>query len=138
MIAVGTDIVHIPEFARQLELPGSKFGRVFSDYEWRIARGSDKGTGIAQHLAGRWAAKEAFVKAWAQARYGQAPVMKEQDLVWSDISVRRDRWGRVAIDLASGLEKLLASSLGSYDLALSISHDGDYATATCVVSGGSQ
>ncbi|WP_315187850.1 4'-phosphopantetheinyl transferase superfamily protein, partial [Corynebacterium durum] len=58
--AIGIDLVHIPSFAEQLRQPGSRFHRVFSAFERRHA---NQKLDPDQHLAGRWAAKEAFVKA---------------------------------------------------------------------------
>ena len=138
-VSVGTDLVHIPSFAQQLDTPGTSFERVFSAFELRVAqsRGLD-GEARAQHLAGRWAAKEAFIKAWSQALYGSAPVMAEEDVVWAEIEVRPDAWGRVALALRGEIASQAHDSLGEYTTALTISHDGDYATATVILSRQSQ
>ncbi|UQV60712.1 holo-ACP synthase AcpS [Corynebacterium propinquum] len=130
-IAIGTDLVHVPGLREQLELPGSSFRRVFSDFEWRSATASAHGRYV--HLAGRWAAKEAFVKAWAQARYSSPPWLAEEEIVWSAITVRPDRWGRLALDFAPELRAEITTALGEFQHSISISHDGDYATATCVL-----
>ena len=37
-LSVGTDVVHIPSFADQLALPGTRFARVFSAAELRVAQ----------------------------------------------------------------------------------------------------
>ena len=87
----GIDIVHVPSFKDQLGVPGSTFQNVFSPMELRIAAGKPN---RAQHLAGRWAAKEAFIKAWSQSLYGKPPVLAEDDVRWSEIQVTPDQWGR--------------------------------------------
>lgn len=134
-VSVGTDLVHIPSFAQQLELPGTRFAQVFSASELRVAQARGlSGASRAQHLAGRWAAKEAFIKAWSQALYGRPPVLAEEAVDWADIEVRPDAWGRVALELRGEIARLARESLGDFSMALSISHDGDYATAIVYLS----
>lgn len=83
LLGVGVDLVHVPSFEEQLADPGTTFGapgRFFSARElrWAQSRADQKGDGVAIHLAGVWAAKEAAVKAWVGA------------LV---LSVHHPRWG---------------------------------------------
>ncbi|APT87473.1 holo-ACP synthase AcpS [Corynebacterium flavescens] len=133
-LAVGTDIVCIPEFAAQLAQPGSRFEAVFSPAELRVAAG--KGARRAEHLAGRWAAKESFIKAWSQAIYGRPPVIAQERVIWSEVEIRPDAWGRVDIATAGNVREQVAATLGEVETSLSISHDGDYATATTILSWG--
>lgn len=143
-MTVGVDLVHIPGFAEQLRRPGSTFTRVFSPLEMRHAQQRSDSTHISaksetfagtriEHLAGRWAAKEAFIKAWSQAIYGKPPVI-EPDLVdFAEIEVLPDRWGRVALQLKGTVARGVEESIGGFQISLSISHDGDYATAQCLL-----
>lgn len=125
--AVGIDIVHVPAFAEQLATPGSTFDSVFSAMELRIATGKvDRAT----HLAGRWAAKEAFIKAWSQSIYGRPPLIGEDSVDFSEIEVRPDRWNRPALQLRGEVARLS----GDPQTSISISHDGDYAVAVCQFS----
>ena len=124
MLAVGTDLVCVSEFAAQLEVPGTHFEGVFSPLELRVAASKPR---RAEHLAGRWAAKEAFIKAWSQSLYGRPPVLAEVN--WAEIEVQPDAWGRVAIALHGDV----ARAAGTPRCSLSISHDGDYATATVIL-----
>lgn len=133
MISIGTDLVHIPAFAEQLAQPGSSFMDVFGAGERRLAS-TRAGNRNAEHLAGRWAAKEAFIKAWSQAIYGRPPVISPEQVRWAEIEVRADRWGRVALEPVGEMATALRGSVGPSHIALSISHDGDYATATCLLS----
>ncbi|QPK83680.1 holo-ACP synthase [Corynebacterium qintianiae] len=120
---VGTDIVHIPGFAAQLNTPGSTFARVFTDRELResAAKASPESS-----LAARWAAKEAYIKAWSQALYGSPPAVEDVD--FRDIEVVSDAFGRVAVSLRGVLADAAPAAQ-----SLSISHDGDYAVAVCLV-----
>ena len=53
---IGIDLVHVPEFARQLQNGGQTFlARAFNNSELKDES--------AEHLAGLWAAKEAIFKA---------------------------------------------------------------------------
>ncbi|MDO5076200.1 holo-ACP synthase [Corynebacterium sp.] len=131
-ITLGTDLVHIPGFAEQLAQPGSKFAAVFSAAELRRAK-KYTGRRRAEHLAGRWAAKEAFIKAWSQACYGKPPVLAQEAVTWSEIEVRADAYQRVAIHLNGEIARAVADSLGHVQSSLSISHDGDYAAANVLL-----
>lgn len=124
---VGIDLVHIPSFAEQLALPGSRFHSVFSPRELRLAADHPRKD---EHLAGRWAAKEAFIKAWSAANYGKPPALSEQALNLAEIEVVPDRWGRPRIELRGEVAQLSGHSVAQ----VSISHDGPFATAICMLS----
>lgn len=128
-MSIGLDLVSIPGFAAQLAEPGTAFERVFTEAERRTARRRAATSGSpAAHLAARWAAKEAFVKAWSLALRGQEPPLAE--ITWSDIEVTSDRWGRPGLRLAPRLWETVVASLGGEpELCLSLSHDGDMAGA---------
>ncbi|WBT08271.1 holo-ACP synthase [Corynebacterium sp. SCR221107] len=123
---VGTDLVYVPAFTEQLARPGSRFEAVFSSRELRLASTKQR---REEHLAGRWAAKEAFIKAWSQSLFGFPPPLAPDAVDFSEIEVVADSFGRVVVEPrgkvreASGMERV----------QLSISHDGDYATATCII-----
>lgn len=97
--------------------------QVFSAGELRSIHAKiDKGT----YLAGRWAAKEAFIKAWSNTLFMQEPPIKEEELNWAEIEVEQDRWGRTRINTRG----TVAEKIGRRALyPVSISHDGDYAIA---------
>lgn len=126
---IGTDLVHIPSFAEQLHTPGSSFAtNVFSALELRVAATKPKRDA---HLAGRWAAKEAFIKAWSQTMYGSAPVISAENVDWRDIEVVPDAWGRVVVTLRGEIQRLAQID----QVQVSISHDHDYAIAQCLIPG---
>ncbi|WP_018296210.1 holo-ACP synthase [Corynebacterium lubricantis] len=124
---IGVDLVCISEFRAQLAVPGSTFESVFSARELRVANGKPD---RAEHLAGRWAAKEAFIKAWSQALYGLPNRIEPDRVDFSEIEVVADRFGRVALELHGEV-----ASVALPAQSLSISHDGDYAMAACIVAG---
>ena len=57
ILGVGLDVVDVAAFREQLELPGTAFGRAFTARERREAAGVN----VAERLAARWGAKEAFI-----------------------------------------------------------------------------
>ena len=148
VLAVGTDLVHIPGFETQLDQPGSVFAqRAFTARELREAyrRAQEKGSRPAQHLAARWAAKEAFIKAWSQAHAQYAnsrgnsasPVILSEDVDWREVELVTDRWGRPSLRLSGAIARAVEHSLGQEVSTpgcwpVSLSHDGDYAIAIVV------
>jgi holo-[acyl-carrier protein] synthase len=126
VVGIGVDLVHVPAFAEQLALPGSRFEGVFLPGELRDARG--RTTDPARHLAARWAAKEAVIKAWSASLFGTAPVMSEH--VHHLIELVADAWGRPRVRLHGEV----ADHLGGHSLEVSVSHDGDYAVAYVILS----
>ncbi|MGV9188171.1 holo-ACP synthase AcpS [Arcanobacterium canis] len=123
---VGIDLVHIPAFIAQLDEPGTQLARAFHPRELRIAAQRHHVTGrpVAYHLAGRWAAKEAFIKAWSEENFGRPPLIPDP-IDWSQVWVDADAWNRPRLVL----DGELARAVGSVVAHLSISHDGEYATA---------
>lgn len=136
-LAVGLDLVTTTTFAEQLADPASAFvDATFTAREQRDARATDAIR--VQRLAARFAAKEAFVKAWSGARAGRAPVLATVDL--REIEVVDDGHGRPALRLhgavATALEQL-AAELGAgapLRMHLSLSHDPPTAAAVVVLS----
>ena len=126
ILGVGVDLVHVPSFVEQLDLAGSRFAGVFTPGERGDAQDTNpslRNGGSARHLAVRWAAKEAVIKAWSASLYGEPPVAGEQ--VHHLIEVVKDAWGRPRIRLHGEVAQHLAGTT----LHVSLSHDGDYATA---------
>lgn len=91
----------------------------------------------AQHLAGRFAAKEALVKAWSVARRGRPPALAQVDL--RDIEVVDDGYGRPALRLHGAVRDAVGDlSSGAPVIAhLSISHDGPTAAAVVILEAAS-
>ena len=122
---IGTDLVHIPTFRAQLATPGTTFARAFTDRELRdCASKTDRDAS----LAARWAAKEAYVKAWGSARFGRPPALDAID--FRQLEVLADAYSRPTLAVSSQLAAAGAPAV----VSVSLSHDGDYATATCLVA----
>lgn len=129
--AVGIDLVAVDAFADQLGSVGSAFAeRTFTAGELRAAGGH---AGAAQHLAGRFAAKEAFVKAFSGARAGRAPVLPDMD--WRDVEVLVDGWGRPALVLRGALAAAVHDTMGEIALHVSITHEPTMAAAVVILEG---
>jgi holo-[acyl-carrier protein] synthase len=124
ILGVGVDLVHVPTFAEQLNVPGSRFTGVFTPGERSdvAERGGD-----ARHWAVRWAAKEAVVKAWSASLFGQPAVMGDE--VFGLIETVTDAWGRPRVRLHGEVARHLADC----SVEVSLSHDGDHAIAYAVL-----
>lgn len=77
-----------------------------------------------EHLAARWAAKEAVLKSLGT---GMGPRME-----WTDIEVVNDRAGRPQVRLHGEVE-VVARSLGMHSIDISMSHSGGLAVAHAVM-----
>jgi holo-[acyl-carrier protein] synthase len=123
------DIVDLAAFREQLAVPGSVFvEETFTPGE-RRASGGRAGDDPARHLAARFAAKEAFIKAWSGSRRGHAPKLTTVDL--REIEVVHDAWGRPSLELHG----TLAEVVGDVALQVSLTHDGGYAAAVVMLQG---
>lgn len=89
---------------------------------------------LARHLAGRWAVKEAVIKAWSAALYGSPPPIAPELLRWSEIETVCDAWGRPAVRLSGEVARQVAATVGE-DVRwnVSLSHDGSSAVAFVVL-----
>ena len=125
---LGTDMVCISQFHRQLQDKASAFAELsFTPLELRYAYQHRSGH-PERHLAARYAAKEAFIKAWSASRWGMSPLLSQVD--FRQIEVRNDGYGRPSLFIAEKMRH----AIGDHQLQLSLSHDGDYALATVLFS----
>ena len=125
IVGVGIDVVSIPDFAEQVDQPGTVFAETFTPGERRDA--ADKSSVAARHLAARWAAKEAVIKAWSSSRFAQRPVLPEA--IHRDIEVITDMWGRPKVRLTGAI----AEHLEDVTMHVSLTHDGDTAAAVAIL-----
>lgn len=121
---IGVDLVQIPRMRRVVERWQDRFlRRVFTDAELAYCR---KRRDPVPHLAARFAAKEAALKALGiDLRLGVS---------WRELEVRRER-GQAPVLLLSGKSLKIGQALGGRRLLVSLTHDGDYALAQCVLVG---
>lgn len=117
-LRVGIDIVQISAIADSLARFGKRFEqRIFTADEVAYANAApDLKT---ERLAARFAAKEAGFKAFG---------LSETGIGWRDIEVRKRADGSCTLAL-HGRAAEVAQRSGCTEIALCLSHDGDYATA---------
>ena len=111
---LGIDIIKIERIAAAIKRFGDRFPkRVLTDAEQRYVRNRP------QNFAGRWAAKEAVSKVLGLGVRGVG---------WRDIEIVRLPTGQPTVRL-HGRAAERAEQLGMGRIAVSISHEGDYAVA---------
>lgn len=121
VIGIGTDITECLRIAQMIEKHGELFvGRVFTPAEIEYCRARRMAT---QHFAGRWAAKEAVLKAIGTGW--------RRGISWRDIEVRNTPAGRPMARLQGGTREA-AEKLGVRRVLVSISHCRSHATAYAV------
>lgn len=133
---IGLDVVDVDAFAEQLEVPGSTFlsGTFTAGERSDVVEVHDGTTRIdVRRLAARFAAKEAFVKAWSNTRFGDQPLLDRWDP--SDIEVVTDAWGRSRLRLHGTVAEAVTEQFGGgLAVHLSSSHDGPVAAAVVVLA----
>ena len=121
---VGVDLVMIPRMRRVVERWQDRFlRRVFTDAELAYCR---KRRDPVPHLAARFAAKEAALKALG--------IGLRLGVSWRELEVRREP-GEPPVLVLSGRSHQIGQALGGHRFLLSLTHDGDYAFAQCLLVG---
>ncbi len=111
---LGIDIIKVDRIRASLERFGDRFtARVLTPDEQRYVRGR------AETMAGRWAAKEAVSKVLGLGVRG---------IGWRDIEIERLPTGQPSVRL-HGRAAARAAQLGMGRIAVSITHESDYAVA---------
>ncbi|MBX6312405.1 MAG: holo-ACP synthase [Isosphaeraceae bacterium] len=124
ILGIGTDIVECPRIGKMIEQHGELFlRRVYTEREIRYCQARKH---AIEHFAGRWAAKEAILKAigtgWSRG------------ICWTDLEVRNGANGQPRV-LVRGGAKDTALARGIGDILISISHCRTYATAYALAIG---
>ena len=116
-IGCGIDVVELPRFRRTMARGGAAFmRRVFTKHEEAYAKARPRTTLL--HLAGRFAAKEAVIKAISQ-------IEPTRVLAMNQVEVRNDRIGRPHIILHDRRRSAVT-------LHISLSHVDTVAVATAI------
>ncbi|MCK5833122.1 holo-ACP synthase [bacterium] len=124
ILGIGIDIIDIPRIERITEEYGEDIiNRIFAKNEI-VYCNSKKNPAI--NYAGRFAAKEAFLKAIGTGLRG--------GIKWKDISVVKDEFGRPFLSL-SNKAKEAADKLGVNKIHVSLSHTAGNAIAMVVLEG---
>lgn len=118
VFGIGTDIIECSRIEEMITKHDTIFiDRVFTPEEIEYCSGRKASS---QHFAGRWAAKEAILKAigtgWAKG------------IKWTDIEIKNEPGGRPVVNL-TGAAKKICSSNGITTVLISISHCKAFATA---------
>lgn len=121
VLAHGVDMVDCARLSASVEKHGAKFlDRVFTQYEQNYCNSRKIAT---QHLAGRFAVKEAVLKVlgtgWANG------------IAWTDIEVRNEPNGQPKVFL-SNKPREIALDRGIGDILISISHIKTHAIASAI------
>ncbi len=114
IIGTGVDITEVRRLRQAIDKWGDTFlERIFTAEELKNAktRGS-----LYQHLAGRFAVKEAVFKA-----------LGDKGLNWKDVQVLNDEEGRPHCDI-------LNNKARGFEVHISISHVKNYAVANAIIT----
>ena len=121
IVGLGVDVAEVSRIEAAIERRGRAFiERVFTPSEIAYC---EKHRNRAERFAGRFAAKEAAMKAlgtgWARG------------VRWVDIEVLREPTGKPTLNLM-GQTRAIADYLGVRSISLSITHSGDMALAQVI------
>ena len=119
---IGIDLVQIPRLRRVVERWQDRFlERVFTEEELAYYRARRD---PVPHLAARFAAKEAGLKALGTGlRLG---------VRWHELEVRRER-GQPPVLVLSGRSRAIGEARGGRRMLLTLTHDGEYACAQAML-----
>ena len=124
ILGTGIDIVECLRIAQMIERHGELFiTRVFTDHEIEYCSARKAAT---QHYAGRWAAKEAVLKALGTGW--------RRGISWRDIEIRNDKSGAPTVKLRGGARDVMQAAQIAR-LHVTISHCRSFAVAYVVAEG---
>ena len=122
IVSIGTDIVEVYRIRETIERTPRFVERVFTPYEVEYCE--SKGAAAAQSYAGRFAAKEAFLKALKTGWRGK--------LTWQDMEIRSDPDGVPILEIRDEARKIM-DALGATHIHISISHTTEHAVAQVIL-----
>jgi holo-[acyl-carrier protein] synthase len=121
---IGVDLAAITRMRQVVQRWDERFlRRVFTDEEIAYCR---RRRDPVPHLAARFAAKEATLKALGTGL--------SMGVKWQELEVRRER-GEAPSMVLSGRCRAIALAKGADRVLLSLTHDGDYALAQAMLIG---
>jgi holo-[acyl-carrier protein] synthase len=125
IVGIGVDIVEVGRVKELLARYRDRFvRRVFTEAEARYAGRSVR---EAERLAGRFAAKEAVLKAFGTG--------KSHGILWRDVETVRGAMGKPEVRLY-GKALNYMKELGGNRIHVSITHDGGKAVAFVIIEDG--
>ncbi len=124
VLGIGTDIIECLRIAQMIERHGELFiTRVYTDHEIQYCQARKSAT---QNFAGRWAAKEAMLKALGTGW--------QKGIRWRDLEVRNDTAGKPIVVLRGGARDV-CQARGIATMLISISHCRSHAIAYAIALG---
>lgn len=118
LLGLGNDIIEVARIRRLLQkFPRKSLDRLYTPKEQETCF---KKKDPSIHFAGRFAAKEAVVKALG--------IGFSQGVTWTDVEIINDSLGKPVVHLSDKLKVLFNNP----SILVSISHSNDYATAVAV------
>jgi holo-[acyl-carrier protein] synthase len=125
IVGIGVDIVEVGRVKELLARYRDRFvRRVFTEAEARYAGRSVR---EAERLAGRFAAKEAVLKAFGTG--------KSHGILWRDVETVRGAMGKPEVRLYGNALNYM-KELGGNRIHVSITHDGGNAVAFVIIEDG--
>lgn len=126
IVGHGVDLVETARIGRLVETHGERFlSRCFAPGE--LAHADARPKRRMEHLAARFAVKEAVLKALGTGWSG--------GIQWTDVEVRSDASGKPTLAL-HGEAARIARELGAQSWSISITHAAGLAVASAIASGG--
>ena len=123
VVAHGVDLVDCKRLAEAIGRHGERFlNRIYTENELAYCRGRKR---ELEHLAGRFAAKEAVLKVLGTGW--------KDGIAWTDIEVVNTPSGRPVVKL-TGQCRLIADQQGLSSILVSISHIDTHAIASAIAS----
>jgi holo-[acyl-carrier protein] synthase len=124
IIGLGTDITECLRIARMIDRHGELFiERVYTPEEIIYCQNRKQST---QHFTGRWAAKEAILKAIGTGW--------RKGISWRDMDVRNNNLGKPVVVVRGGVRDV-CEQLGIREILVTISHCHTHATAVAIAVG---
>ena len=121
IISIGIDIVEVYRIRETIERTPRFVERVFTAYERAYC--DAKGVAAAQSYAGRFAAKEACLKALQTGWRGK--------ITWHDLEITSDESGLPNLTLMGEAQRLF-EAMGANRIHLSMSHTTDHAVSQVI------
>jgi holo-[acyl-carrier protein] synthase len=124
ILGMGTDLAEVERIEQSVERYGERFlTRIYTDLERAY---SMRKKNFAERLAGRFAAKEAGMKAIGTGW--------RRGVTWKDFEVVNEPSGKPILRL-SGVAAQVAAQMGVKNVALSITHTAAMAMAVVILEG---
>lgn len=121
VIGIGIDIIEIDRIKKSVESFGNQFlNKIYTKTELAYCLSKSN---KYQHLAARFAAKEAIYKAFATG-------IEKEELTWQDIEIYNEPNG---MPVARVTEKFQSHLTNGKSLKISMSHSRDYVACVAII-----